>query len=282
MGEQVTEMMATAVDHSTGAVTMRVGYCACGAQIPNQTAVLVSGRPWGWSPLECEACQAKVKAEEANRVAWAHRRHAEDERRYREERIKKATAALDVPPLYAGVSFETWKLHGDAVAQNHQAEARQRGRVYLHTWPDVPGLLVLRGAPGTGKGHWAWSVARDLTGRGVFVTVVKLGDLVRKLRASWRSSKGDGEEAVLRAYRTVDLLVIDEVSRHAFYGENVHQHLYDVIDNRLEWNRPTILTSNEDEGGLRAILRDALWDRLFLNGGLVEFGAASYRREGSR
>jgi DNA replication protein DnaC len=73
------------------------------------------------------------------------------------------------------------------------------------------------------------------------------------------------------------LQVIDEVSRHAFYGQSIHQHLYDVIDHRIEYRRPTILTTNEEDDGLEAILRPALLDRVKLHGGVLEFGNASYR-----
>ncbi len=67
------------------------------------------------------------------------------------------------------------------------------------------------------------------------------------------------------------------MSRHAFYGQNIHQHLYDVLDHRAEYQRPTILTTNETNDGLAEVLRPALVDRLCYHGAIVEFGVTSYR-----
>src|SRR5690606_36892115 len=109
--------------------------------------------------------------------------------------------------------------------------ARDYAASFLDRFPAVPTISVFTGAPGTGKGHLAWAIARQLVERAQRVQVVKLADLVRELRASWGQKGGDGDRLVLEHYRRLDLLVIDEVSRHAFYGQPV-QHLYDVIDHR--------------------------------------------------
>ncbi|MBK9693668.1 MAG: ATP-binding protein, partial [Gemmatimonadetes bacterium] len=151
-------------------------------------------------------------------------------------------------------------------------------RRYVAAWPQVEVLLLFQGGPGTGKGHLAWSLAKAVVSdHGGSARVVKLARLIRDLREPWRSKEGAGEERRLRAYRVPDLLVIDEVSRHAFYGQSVQQHLYDVLDDRLEHQRPTILTTNETDAGIAEILGPALLDRLQGSGGVVRFGDASWR-----
>jgi len=142
----------------------------------------------------------------------------------------------------------------------------------------VTSLYVFQGPPGTGKGHVVWSLAKVIAGtHGATVAVVKCADLVRSIRASWRDPEATAEEQVIARYRNLDFLVVDEVSRHAFYGQQIHQHLYDVLDYRIERRRPTILTSNEDDAGLGEILRPALADRLQGEGGVLEFGTESWR-----
>lgn len=248
----------------------RLTTCGCGVVF---TQHRFAATPW-WLPRLCEGCTAQTELED--RLARAQL--AEAAARGREaERLARAATTLNVRPKYAEATLGNFTLHGTAEDRAAQGRVLQIARRYLGRWPDVEPILVFRGAPGTGKGHIAWAIARDLAAtHGAVVEVVKLADLVRRIRATWRGT-GETEEQVLDAYRSRDLLVLDEVSTHSFYGQNVHQHLYDVIDHRAEYQRPTILTSNETDDGLAAILRPALWDRLFDGGGILDFGTASWR-----
>lgn len=247
-----------------------------------QRRIEVDGKPM-IANRRCPQCiQLDEDRERDRRAAWEAeraRREREERQLSRERRAHWCLEQLAVPALYDGVSLDTWELHGTEEDQRRQQRMRSAGLRYLEEWPNPSHrILVLRGAPGTGKGHWAWSVAQALAAHGEAVQVVKLSNLIRELRRSWRSKDAESEEATLAKYRSLDLLVIDEVSRHAFYGEQIHQHLYDVIDDRLEHLRPTIITSNEEHESLAEILRPALWSRVHGNGGVLEFGTADYRR----
>lgn len=246
----------------------------CGRQF-EQHVVLLDGRELA-TGQECEPCIAAREARDSERRRQVA---AESAAKARAARREAAVAALAVPPLYADVSLTTFRLHGDAEARGRQQRVQAHGLRYLAEWPEVHHrLLVLRGEPGTGKGHWSWSVSKEIAQQGYMVRVVKLANLIRELRRGWRSSSAASEEETLAAYRSLDLLVIDEVSRHAFYGENIHQHLYDVLDDRIEQCRATILTTNETAEGIESILRPALWSRLHGNGAVLEFGSDDYRQ----
>jgi DNA replication protein DnaC len=189
-----------------------------------------------------------------------------------------AAASLKVPPKYEGATLESFQFHGNEKNRRTQGRVMQLMRRYIAEWPKVDALLVFRGSYGTGKGHTVYSVAKVIAGtHGATAEVVKCADLIRRLRESWTDREALSEEKVLAHYRALDFLVIDEISKHAFYGQNIHQHLYDVIDHRIEYGRPTILTTNEDDAGLAEILRPALVDRLEGEGGMLEFGDESWR-----
>jgi DNA replication protein DnaC len=244
--------------------------CACGATF-RQTKLAKR-----WLPEQCRQCQESADLTRTA-VARAHDTEARDHAAAK--RADRALAALEVRPKYRDVTLGTFRHHGTPEDRQHQARVLQIARRYLGSWPDVEPILVFRGGPGTGKGHVAWSIAKELAEvHAARVEVVKLSDLVRRLRSGWgRAEGGEAEDRVLAHYRGLDLLILDEVSSHAFYGQNIHQHLYDVLDDRAEFQRPTILTSNESDAGLEAILRPALWDRLFDGGGILDFGSASWR-----
>lgn len=257
-------------------LTERPATCACGNQF-TQKGIALDGKWMFAHPARCEVCQERAEAALARSMA-ERRDYAADVRRAADaEAARLAVEALAVPPLYRGVTLDGFVMHGTPGDREIQGRALQMGRRYLGAWPTVDSVLLLRGGPGTGKGHWVWSVAQQLAGTGVRVGVVKLADLIRELRASWRQADADSEAKVLAKYRALDLLVVDELSRHAFYGERVHQHLYDVLDHRIEYRRPTLLTSNEEDAGIEDILRPALVSRLLGNGQVIEFGSADYR-----
>lgn len=244
--------------------------CECGASF-RQTKLARR-----WLPERCRECQ---DAADSARTVATRTHDAEARAHAAAQRADRALAALEVRPKYRDVTLSTFRHHGTPADREAQARVLQVARRYLGCWPDVEPIFVFRGGPGTGKGHVAWSIAKELAEvHAARVEVVKLSDLVRRLRSGWgRAEGGEAEDRVLAHYRGLDLLILDEVSSHAFYGQNIHQHLYDVLDDRAEFQRPTILTSNETDAGLEAILRPALWDRLFDGGGILDFGSASWR-----
>lgn len=252
--------------------------CRCGKTF-EQKAVTnpVSQRPFGWAPLRCLECQTSRDAQQA-REATEQLSLLTDARR------RRALKDLDVPPLYAGATIATFQLHGSAEVQAQLLKIKELACGYLADWPRIQEekeLLLFQGSYGSGKGHIAWSIARALAAcHASQVRVVKLAAVIRDLREAWRDPEGPSEDARLERYRTLDLLVIDEVSRHAFYGKEVKQHLYDIIDDRVEQHRPTILTTNEDETGIAEILGGALWSRLQGSGGVVPFPDVDWRARG--
>jgi DNA replication protein DnaC len=243
---------------------------------------------WSWGtenrffpgPARCDRCRERHEAETKTREAA---QRAERERLIQQSERSRCLEGLAVPPLYADVTLEAFTLHGSAQDRETQGRALQLCRRYLATWPTVEPLVLLVGAPGTGKGHCVWSIAKTVAGTfGQRACVVKLADMIRDLRATWGRTDGPSEEKRLAVYRSPALLVVDEVSRHAFYGQKITQHLYDVLDWRLERLRPTILTTNEGDESLVEILGPALVDRIFGAGGVIDFGTASWRRHGQQ
>lgn len=241
----------------------RPASCGCGASFV-QTKFVQQ-----WLPDRCQVCRDRADAE---RKALLDATRIQE----RDVLVAERLAKLDAPPLYANATLASYQLHGNVEDRTRQSRVLQIARRYLGLWPEVDPLIVFSGAPGTGKGHIAWAIARELAVNGVSVRVVKLPALIRDLREAWRDRQGPSEEQRLRRYREPELLVLDEVSQHALYGQP-RQHLYDVIDERLEWLRPTIITTNESDDGLSALLGGALLSRVQGGGGLLDFGTADWR-----
>jgi DNA replication protein DnaC len=252
---------------STVRVTAR---CACG-QSYERGGLVVAGQSTIYTAHRCPACQGAFDATVAQRLA-------EDRQRDQETHRDILLRDLAVPPLYADATIETFRAYGTPEEKASQMRALQLCRRLVAAWPPDTMTYALVGPPGTGKTHLIWGIAKAVvTAWGGTARVVKLSAMIRDLRGAWNRDGGPDEETRLHKYRSPDLLVIDEVSRHAFYGKEIFQHLYDVVDDRIQYRRVTLLTSNEDDAGLNAILGPALIDRLQGDGGVIRCRWSSYR-----
>jgi DNA replication protein DnaC len=252
----------------------------------------LSQTKWGniWMPLYCEPCYATLEAARENQ----ERADKEAERRTR------ALDSLDIPLLYQDATLDTFEIAhrlttGDALAIHEraqqiekQARVLQLARRYLGLWEErrdrdkrfeFPHIAIFAGEPGTGKGHIAWAIARAVAVcHGDTVKFAVLSDAIRDIREAWKQRAGEGpsERARLEAYRRPQLLIIDEVSKHAFHGEP-SQHLYDLVAWREQRLQPTIITTNEKSKDLASLLGPALVSRAKGWGGVWDFGEADYR-----
>lgn len=240
---------------------------SCGG--PSTATMLVVGSTTpitDWIRHKCMVCC------DAQELADRQRRALEA----REQRSRETIAALGIPPLYAGVTLENFQVDGAETPK--KSRVVQLARRYTAVWPDVPMITVFVGCPGSGKGHVMWSIARAVAEQGDTARVVVLSDAIRDLREAWggREEGGLSEAQRLARYRSADLLVIDEVSRHAFYGQP-QQHLYDLVAWREIRLKPTILTTNESGAELADFLGSPLSSRAIGWGAPWDFGAEDFR-----
>lgn len=272
----------------------RTADCLNGPAHPNAgvqfTQTMIGAR--GWVPDRCPDC---VKTEEA-----ALRARELEERTEREQKAR--LDKLAVPLLYAASTLSNFELRPPEGMTKKDGEltrfvepgpeALARGRVYklatayLADWSGrqepaafFPHVVIFRGGTGTGKGHVMWSIAKEVvTAQHSSALVAKLSDIVRDIREAWRrGNDGPSEGQRLARYRYTDLLIIDEVSRHALFGGEYTQHLYDLVDWRQERLMPTILTTNEDDAGLADLLGPALVSRARAWSGIWDFGSVDFR-----
>ena len=136
---------------------------------------------------------------------------------------------------------------------------------------------IFVGKVGTGKTHLAVGIALSIMQQQrspVFVTVQRL---IRRVKDSWRT-KEETESEVIDAFASPDLLILDEVGVQ-FGSEFEKQLLFDVLNERYEKLKPSILLSNIPSEQLSDYLGERVTDRLRENGGaLIGFNWDSYRK----
>lgn len=133
------------------------------------------------------------------------------------------------------------------------------------------------GKPGTGKTHLSAGIGLRIMHRDnrsvLFASVLRA---VRRIKETWRRDSVETESQAIAALVFPDLLILDEVGQQ-FGSDTEKLILFDVLNDRYEKRKPTLLLANvplddyEDEGrikpGLKSFLGERIIDRLREDGG---------------
>jgi DNA replication protein DnaC len=153
-----------------------------------------------------------------------------------------------------------------AAIADHQAVVAWIRRFVGTDLGDAPGLLLLGGV-GRGKTWQAYgalrvvaTTVRPVRGagwRGPSFAAYTYADLM----ASLRPRSGIDAEALIDRYRTLDVLLVDDLAAGKS-SEWVEEATYRIINGRYEAMRPTIYTSNLPLDQLRDTIGDRIASRL--------------------
>lgn len=162
----------------------------------------------------------------------------------------------------AGVPRRFW----NSEIENYLAETKEKNEVVVmvnefmtSAFRESTGLILI-GKPGTGKTHLACSVLKSFicAGRQCFFTTM-LG-LIRMIKESWRSNSEFTETQLVKRFSKYFLLVVDEIGVQ-FGSQAEYVFLTEIINNRYNEKRPTILIGNRTVNEMKEIIGDAAFDR---------------------
>lgn len=108
--------------------------------------------------------------------------------------------------------------------------------------------LYIEGTNGTGKTHLAAAIALQLINEGLPVICKTSSDMLADIKRGFDSGEVT-EYEVLKAYKEVDLLIIDDLGKEQCTDWSVST-LYSILNFRYEDMRPTIVTTNYNTDGL--------------------------------
>jgi DNA replication protein DnaC len=108
----------------------------------------------------------------------------------------------------------------------------------------------------------------------MFTTVQRM---VRMMKETFRKESQKSESDVIDLLVYPDLLIIDEIGIQ--FGSDFEKNLmFDILNERYENRRPTLLLSNLTVPEVKAFLGDRIYDRLKEDGGqCVSFDWKSHR-----
>ncbi len=216
--------------------------------------------PVGWS--DCPVCVGRqMKAEQLRQEMMAAREH----------HMRRA----EIPERYFDARFETYVPPTDDAAK-----ALRTVQAYGESFTsarDGGNGLILCGGVGTGKTHLAISAMHSVLAQGYSARFAVLLDAMRSIKETYRKDSAATESAAIARFTGPDLLVLDEIGSQ--YGSDAEKMLlFDIMNERYNRMRPTILISNLAKPRLTEYLGDRVVDRMREGGGrMVVFDWASYR-----
>lgn len=220
-----------------------------------------------WS--KCPACEAERSQREKNDSTARER-----ELRLRDWQRKLGEAGI--PERFRDRSLDNF-----IVASAEQQRALTFALAYADNFGEALRCgrsAIFVGKPGTGKTHLAVSIGLNLMRRQqrtvLFCTVMRA---IRRVKNTWSRGSAESETQAIAALVLPDLLILDEVGIQ-FGSDTEKLILFDVLNERYEKRKPTLLLSNLPITEVREYLGKRIYDRLREDGGeMLVFDWASYR-----
>ena len=221
-----------------------------------------------WS--KCPVCQHETATAE----------QAERDRRDAEEAKIRWANSMD----QAGIPerFRDRTLDNYETSTPGQTKALEWAKDYAHGFAEVLETgrsMLFLGRPGTGKTHLGCAIAQYLIGKGLTAYYSTVQRALRRVKDTWSRDAAESEATAIKAMTSVDLLVLDEIGVQ-FGSDTEKTLLFDILNERYERRRPTLLLSNLAKEDVAKFLGERVMDRLREDGGRVlTFDWESYRRK---
>lgn len=225
----------------------------------------VFGAVW----TKCPFCSAEAKArherEEMERDAAMKLRDWE-----------RRLGECGIPERFKNRTLENYK-----VTNSGQRSALDFAKQYLEAIkkPQTGTSAILCGKPGTGKTHLSVAIGIEAMKAGKMVLFTTVQRAVRRVKDSWRKESQESESEAIALLTEPDLLILDEIGVQ--FGSDFEKNLlFDILNERYEKNKPTLLLSNLTVSEVKAFLGERVYDRLREDGGrCIPFDWASHRAQ---
>lgn len=215
----------------------------CGRTLEHEGLVF-AGRVITWRAdprrCTCERAQAywarhdKLEAERKETEAEEQRRAA------LQQRVDRLLGRSGIKKRFQRRTFPNFITDTPGRKKNYEI-AKEYADNFIDHREKGEGLYI-EGTNGTGKTHLAAAIALQLISQGIPVICKTSNDLLLDIRKSF-DDEGGSEAQVLGIYKAVDLLIIDDLGKERC-SEWSMSTLYSILNDRYEYMKPTIVTTN--------------------------------------
>jgi DNA replication protein DnaC len=219
------------------------------------------------------ACPECMAANKARRVQEENQARAAA----RDARVHNILGRSGIPSRFVDKTFANF--HADNQGQRLAVSVCKS---FADSWAEADGAasgssLVLTGGPGTGKTHLACAIASAVARQHLavpwFGTVTQL---LRHIKDTYRRDSDRSEQDAINDLVEPDLLIIDEIGVQTG-SDHEKMLLFEVLNERYQSLRPTILISNLSGSDLEGYIGQRIMDRFRECGGVLAFDWTSHR-----
>ena len=123
--------------------------------------------------------------------------------------------------------------------------------------------IFMTGGTGLGKTHLSLSIAKKVIEQNYSVVYGSVPDLFRKIeRAHFDRNSEESESEIVNTLKDCDLLMLDDLGAEFDSQFNI-SCLYEIINSRLNFGRPTIVNTNLTGSELKKRYSDRIVSRLY-------------------
>ena len=225
-----------------------------------------------WSGCPACADESDTKALSAAREL-RRKEHEEWTARKEREEWQRRLRDCGIPERFRDRTLDSF-----VVDSEKKKAALDFCREYAENFEANPGkCAILVGTPGTGKTHLAVGIGIELMNRKgsvLFVTAIRA---LRRIKDSWSKGSTITESEAVDSLVWPQLLILDEVGVQ--FGSDAEKILlFDVLNERYEKRKSTIIISNLTMPEVKEYLGERIFDRMREDGGKsIAFDWKSHR-----
>lgn len=259
----------------------------CGKTLYYECVVLM-GQAMIWNlekpRCDCEKAVAFWKGWDAKQEKIKKEKELAEEQELRKQKIESILGKSGIKKRYLSRTIDSFSV----TAENKKSfeVATDYIKNFKEYFTQGKGLY-LEGPCGTGKTHLAIAIALAIINTGVPVICKTSIDILGDIKRCYERNSEVTEEEVLEAYKTVDLLIIDDLGKEQVTEWSVPV-LYSILNERYEALLPTIITTNYNTTALAEKLSakgdtetaTAIISRFVESSKRVTMSWADYRRKG--
>ena len=205
----------------------------------------------------CDKAKAVWAQKDRERAKKAEEERLENERKKKVERFSRLLASSGIKKRFESRTFENFRTDTEMQKRAYTIAKRYADN-FDKASKEGYGLYIV-GGNGTGKTHIAAAITLQLIGQGIPVIFKTSPDLFGEIKKVFGENESTRYE-VTQAYKSVDLLIIDDLGKERC-SEWSMTTLYDIINDRYEDYKPTIVVTNYTPDDLADALTPSGGDR---------------------
>jgi len=196
---------------------------------------------------DCPEATAKWEAYDAEQEHIKREQELAEQRQRMQAKIDRLLGQSGIKKRFQRRTFENFTCDTPGRTKSYKVAKAYADNFAAHL-QDGSGLYI-EGTNGTGKTHLAAAIALQLMTQERIPVICKTSsDLLLDIKKTFDSGE-NSEAQVLNIYKSVDLLIIDDLGKEQCSDWSMST-LYSIMNDRYEDMKPTIITTNYNSDDL--------------------------------